>query len=69
VHGRLRLRKSNQSMSGATQVSAEEPFVNVSSAAEVLLYLECADSALKRCVSRSRESGGAKIVAFNYRRR
>ena len=50
-------------------LSAEEPFVNVSSAAEVLLYLECADSALKRCVSGSRESGRAKIVAFNYRRR
>ena len=50
-------------------LSAEEPFVNVSSAAEVLLYLECADSALKRCVSRSRESGRANIVAFYYRRR
>jgi hypothetical protein len=50
-------------------LSAEEPFVNVSSAAEALLYLECADAAIKRCVSRSRESGRAKIVAFNYRRR
>ena len=26
-------------------LSAEEPFVNVSSAAEALLYLECADAA------------------------
>jgi hypothetical protein len=49
-------------------LSAEEPFVNVSSAAEALLYLECADSVLKRCVSRSRESRRANIVAFNYRR-
>jgi hypothetical protein len=50
-------------------LSAEEPFLNVSSAAETLLYLECADSALKRSVSRLRERGEAKIVAFNYRRR
>jgi hypothetical protein len=50
-------------------LSAEEPFVNVSSAAELLLYLECAASALKRSVSRSQERGETKIVAFNYRRR
>jgi len=50
-------------------LSAEEPFVNVSSAAELLLYLECADSALKRAVSRSRERGETKIVALDYRRR
>jgi len=52
-----------------TGLSAEEPFVNVSSAAELLLYLECAASALKRSVSRSQERGETKIVAFNYRRR
>ncbi len=28
------------------ELSAEEPFVNVSSATELLLYLECAASAL-----------------------
>ena len=33
-------------------LSAEEPFVTVSSAAELLSYLECAASALKRSVSR-----------------
>jgi hypothetical protein len=48
-------------------LSAEEPFVNVSSAAELLLYLECAASALKRSVSRSQERGQTKIVALNYR--
>jgi hypothetical protein len=48
-------------------LSAEEPFVNVSSAAELLLYLECAAAALKRSVSRSQERGQTKIVAFNYR--
>jgi hypothetical protein len=50
-------------------LSAEEPVVDVSSAAELLLYLECAASALKRSVSRSQERGETKIVAFNYRRR
>jgi hypothetical protein len=49
-------------------LSAEEPFVDVSSATELLLCLECAASALKRSVSRSRERGETKIVA-NYRRR
>jgi hypothetical protein len=56
----------NQIIAG---LSAEEPFVNVSSAAELLLYLECAASALKRSVSRSQERGEPKIVAFNYCRR
>jgi hypothetical protein len=56
----------NQIIAG---LSAEEPLVNVSSAAELLLYLECAASALKRSVSRSQERGETKIVAFNYRRR
>jgi hypothetical protein len=56
----------NQIIAG---LSAEEPLVNVSSAAELLLYLECAASALKRSMSRSQERGVTKIVAFNYRRR
>jgi hypothetical protein len=56
----------NQIIAG---LSAEEPLVNVSSAAELLLYLECAASALKRFVSRSQERGETKIVAFTYRRR
>ena len=43
-------------------LSAEGLFVSVSSAAELLLYLECADSALKRVESRSRERGEAKIA-------
>ena len=47
-------------------LSAEEPFVDVSSAAELLLCLERAASALKRSVSRSRERGETKI-ALNYR--
>jgi hypothetical protein len=50
-------------------LSAEEPFVNVSSAAELLFYLERAASALERSVSRSQERGETKIAAFNYRRR
>ena len=56
----------NQIIAG---LSAEEPFVNVSSAAELLFYLERAASALKKSVSRSQERGETKIVAFNYRRR
>jgi len=40
----------NQIIAG---LSAEEPFVNVSSAAELLFYLERAASALERSVSRS----------------
>jgi hypothetical protein len=46
-------------------LSAGEPFVDVSSAAELLFYLECAASALKRSVSRSRKRGETKI-ALNY---
>jgi hypothetical protein len=38
-------------------LSTEEPLVNVSSAAELLLYLEFADSALKKSASRPRERG------------
>ena len=36
-------------------LAAEEPFVNASSATDVLLYLEFAASALESSVSRSRE--------------
>jgi hypothetical protein len=46
-------------------LSAEQPFVDVSSATELLFYLERAASALKRSVSRSRERGKTKI-ALNY---
>jgi hypothetical protein len=46
-------------------LSAEQPFVDVSSATELLFYLERAVSALKRSVSRSRERGKTKI-ALNY---
>ena len=56
----------NQIIAG---LSAEEPFVNVSSAAELLFYLERAASALERSVSRSQERAETKIAAFNYRRR
>jgi hypothetical protein len=38
-------------------VSAEEPLVNVSSVAELLLYLEFAASALKKAAPPSRERG------------
>jgi hypothetical protein len=38
-------------------LSTEEPLVNVSSAAELLLYLEFAGSALKKSASRPRECG------------
>ena len=50
-------------------LSAEEPCINVSLATELLFYLERADSALKRSVSRSAEREKTKIVARNYRRR
>jgi len=46
-------------------LSAEEPFVNVSSAAELLLYLECAACALEKSAPRPREHGEMK-VAPNY---
>ena len=39
----------NQIIAG---LSAEKPFVSVSSAAELLLYLECAASALKKAAPR-----------------
>jgi hypothetical protein len=46
-------------------LSAKKPFVDVSSATELLFYLERAAFALKRSVSRSRESEETKI-APNY---
>jgi hypothetical protein len=46
-------------------LSAEKPFVNFSSAAELLLYLECAASALEKCAPSPRERGEMKI-ALNY---
>ena len=49
-------------------LSAEES-LDVSLATELLFYLERADSALKRSVSRPRERGETKIVARHYRRR
>ena len=52
----------NQIIAG---LSAEEPFVNVSSAAKLLLYLECAASALEKFAPRPREHGELK-VAPNY---
>ena len=46
-------------------LSAEEPFVNVSSTAELRLYLEFAASALEKRALRPRERGETKI-ALNY---
>ena len=46
-------------------LSAEEPFVNVSSTAELQLYLEFAASALEKCAPSPREPGETKI-ALNY---
>ena len=46
-------------------LSAKKPFVDLSSATELIFYLERAASALKRSVSRSRERGETKI-APNY---
>jgi hypothetical protein len=46
-------------------LSAEEPFVDVSSATELLFFLERAASALKKSAPRPRERGEMKI-ALNY---
>jgi hypothetical protein len=46
-------------------LSAEEPFVDVLSAAELLLYLEFAASALEKSALRPQERGKTKI-APNY---
>jgi hypothetical protein len=50
-------------------LSTEEPFVNVSSAAELLLYLEFAASALKKCAPTRKpwETKVAPKIALNYR--
>jgi hypothetical protein len=47
-------------------LSVDEPFVNVSSAAELQLYLEFAASALQKSAPRPRERGETKL-AVNYR--
>ena len=46
-------------------LSVDEPFVNVSSAAELQLYLEFAASALQKSAPRPREPGETKL-ALNY---
>jgi hypothetical protein len=45
-----------------TGLSAKEPFVTVSSAAELLLYLEFAASALEKSAPGPRERGKTKIA-------
>jgi hypothetical protein len=50
-------------------LSADASAINVSLAKELLFYLERADSALKRSMSRSPERAKTKIIARNYRRR
>ena len=46
-------------------LSVEEPLANVSSTAELQLYLEFAASALEKCAPGPRERGKTKI-ALNY---
>jgi hypothetical protein len=49
-------------------LSAEKPLVNISSAAELLFYLEFAASALKvRARARKRRETKTKIVTLNIR--
>ena len=48
-------------------LSAEKPLVNVSSAAELLFYLEFAASALKKSPARARKRRETKIVTVNQR--
>ncbi len=43
-------------------LSAEKPLVNISSAAELLFYLEFAASALKKSAARARKRRETKIV-------
>ena len=43
-------------------LSVDEPFANVSSAAELQLYLEFAASALQKSAPRPRERGETKIA-------
>ncbi len=49
-------------------LSAEKPLVNISSAAELLFYLEFAASALKKSAARARKRRETKIVTPNYQR-
>jgi hypothetical protein len=49
-------------------LSAEKPLVNISSAAELLFYLEFAASALKKSAPRARKRRETKIVTLNYQR-
>jgi hypothetical protein len=44
------------------ELSAEEPFINVSSVAELLLYLESAASALKKSAPHPRKRDETKIA-------
>ena len=47
-------------------LSAKEPFVDVSSATELIFYLERAASALKKSLSRPRERGETNIAPNYY---
>jgi hypothetical protein len=52
------------------KLSAEKPFINVSSLAELLLYLESAASTLKRSLRPSPQDRGINLwtkIALNYR--
>ena len=46
-------------------LSAEDPFVNVSSTAQLQLYLEFAASALEKCAPSPRERGETKIANYH----
>ena len=49
-------------------LSAEKPLVNISSAAELLFYLEFAASAVKKSAARARKRRETKIITLNYQR-
>ena len=51
-----------------TGLCAEKPLVNISSAAELLFYLEFAASALKKSAARAGKRRETKIVTLNYQR-
>ena len=46
-------------------LSVEEPLANVSSTAELQLYLEFAASALEKCAPSPRERGETKIANYH----
>jgi hypothetical protein len=48
-------------------LSAEKPLVNISSAAELLLYLEFAASVLKKSAQRARKRRETKIAPLHQR--